>query len=51
MLCFVCIATRGAVGARVHPVAVLNAAFCMVDEDERGHREEAYSRSNRMTAL
>ena len=42
----------------VHPVAVLNAAFCMtcsllmLVEDERGdHMEEAYSRAGLMTAL
>ena len=42
----------------VHPVAVLNAAFCMTHivlilvEDERGyHMEEAYSRSGFITAL
>ena len=42
----------------VHPVAVLNAAFCMtcsllmLVEDERGnHIEEAYSRADLMTAL
>ena len=42
----------------VHPVAVLNAAFCMtcsllmLVEDERGdHIEEAYSRAGFMTAL
>ena len=41
----------------VHPVAVLNAAFCMTCsllmllEDERGDRiEEAYSRAGFMTA-
>ena len=41
----------------VHPVAVLNAAFCMtcsllmIDEDARGdHMEEAYSRAGFMTA-
>ena len=74
---FVCIVTRGAVGAHVwevsmsvssckccmfvscvHPVAVLNAAFCMtcsllmLVEDARGdHMEEAYSRAGLMTAL
>ena len=42
----------------VHPVEVLNAAFCMtcsllmLVEDARGdHMEEAYSRSSLMTAL
>ena len=42
----------------VHPVAVLNAAFCMtcsllmLVEDTRGdHKEEAYSRASLMTAL
>ena len=42
----------------VHPVAVLNAAFCMtcsllmMVEDARGdHREEAYSRAGLMAAL
>ena len=42
----------------VHPVAVLNAAFCMtcsllmLVEDVRGnHMEEAYSRASLMTAL
>ena len=42
----------------VHPVAVLNAAFCMIYsllmlvEDARGdHMEEAYSRDGVMTAL
>ena len=41
----------------VHPVAALNAAFCMtcllmLCEDARGdHMEEAYSRSGLMTAL
>ena len=42
----------------VHPVAVLNVAFCMtcsllmLVEDARGdHMEEAYSRAGRMTAL
>ena len=42
----------------VHPVAVLNAAFCMtcsllmLGEDELGdHTEEAYSRSGLITAL
>ena len=42
----------------VHPVAVLNAAFCMacsllmLDEDTRGdYMEEAYSRADLMTAL
>ena len=42
----------------VHPVAVLNAAFCMtcnllmLVEDARGdHKEEAYSRAGLMTAL
>ena len=41
-----------------HPVAVLNAAFCMtysllmLVEDESGaHMEEAYSRADIMTAL
>ena len=42
----------------VHPVAVLNAAFCMtcsslmLVEDERGdHMEEVYSRAGLMTGL
>ena len=42
----------------VHPVAVLNAAFCMtcsllmLVEDARGnHMEEAYSRAGLMTAF
>ena len=42
----------------VHPVAVLNAAFCMtcsllmLIEDEIGdHTEEAYSRAGLITAL
>ena len=42
----------------VHPVSVLNAAFCMtcsllmLVEDARGdHMEEAYSRTGLMTAL
>ena len=42
----------------VHPVAVLNAAFCMtcsllmLVEDARGdHMEEAYSRAGPITAL
>ena len=42
----------------VHPVAVLNATFCMtcnllmMAEDARGdHMEEAYSRAGIMTAL
>ena len=42
----------------VHPVAVLNAAFCMtcrlllLVEDARGdHMEEAYSRADLITAL
>ena len=42
----------------VHPVAVLNAAFCMtcnllmLVEDERGdHMEEAYSRASFMIAF
>ena len=71
---YVCIVRRGAVGARVwvsvlscrccmfvscvHPVAVLNAAFCMtcslltLVEDARGdHMEEAYSRAGLITAL
>ena len=44
--------------SRVHPVAVLNAAFCttcsflMLVEDERGdHMEKAYSRAGLLTAL
>ena len=44
--------------ACVHPVAVLNAEFCMtcsllmVVEDARGdHMEEAYSRAGLMIAL
>ena len=67
----VCIVRRGAVGARVwdscrccmfvscvHPVAVLNAAFCMtcsllmLVEDAIGdYTEEAYSRAGLITAL
>ena len=43
----------------VHPVAVLNASFCMtcsflmlVEEDARSdHMEEAYSRAGLMTVL
>ena len=42
----------------VHPVAVLNAAFCMtcrllmlVEDARSDHIEEAYSRSGLMTAL
>ena len=40
----------------VHPVAVLNPAFCrsllMLVEDARGnHMEEAYTRAGLMTAL
>ena len=42
----------------VHPVAVLNAAFCMtcsllmlVEEARGDHMEEAYSRAGPMTAL
>ena len=42
----------------VHPVTVLNTAFCMtcsllvLVEDERGdHMEEAYSRAGLLTAL
>ena len=42
----------------VHPVAVLNAAFCMtcsllmLVEDAKGdHTEEAYSRAGLITAL
>ena len=42
----------------VHPVAVLNASFCMtysllmLVEDARGnHMEEAYSRAGLLTAL
>ena len=42
----------------VHPVAILNAAFCMtcsllmLVEDERGdHMEEAYSRASLMMSL
>ena len=44
--------------SRVHPVAVLNATFCMtcsllmLVENARGdHMEEAYSRAGLMTAL
>ena len=44
--------------SHVHPVAVLNVAFCMtcsllmLDEDARGdHMEEAYSRPGLITAL
>ena len=70
----VCIVRRGAVGvwgsvsvsscrccmfvSCVHPVAVLNAAFCMtcsllmLVEDAIGdHTEEAYSRAGLITAL
>ena len=42
----------------VHPVAVINAAFCMtcsllvlVDDARGDHMEEAYSRASLMTAL
>ena len=42
----------------VHPVAVLNAAFCitcslllLVEDARGGHVEEAYSRAGLMTAL
>ena len=42
----------------VHPVAVLNAAFCMtcsllmlVDDARGDHMEEAYSRNGFMTVL
>ena len=42
----------------VHPVAVLNVAFCMtcsllmlVDNARGDHTEEAYSRAGLMTAL
>ena len=44
----------------IHPVAVLNAAFCMtytcsllmlVDDARGDHMEEAYSRTGLMTAL
>ena len=42
----------------VHPVAVINAAFCMtcsmlmLVEDERGdHMEDSYSRAGLLTAL
>ena len=42
----------------VHPVAVLNAAFCMtcnllmlVEDARDGHMEEAYSRAGLMIAL
>ena len=42
----------------VHPVAVVNAAFCMtcsllmlVEDARRDHMEEAYSRAGLMTAL
>ena len=51
MLCFLFVSC-------VHPVAVLNAAFCMtcsllvLVEDARGdHTEEAYYRSGLITAL
>ena len=44
--------------SRMHPVAVLNAAFCMtcsllmLVKDARGdHMEEAYSRASLITAL
>ena len=62
----VCIVRRGAVGARVccifvscvHPVAVLNAAFCMtysllilVEDSIGDHTEEADSRAGLITAL
>ena len=68
----VCIVRHGAVGARVwegrvfchadvvscvHPVAVLNAAFCMtcsllmLVEDTKGdHMEDAYTRAGLITA-
>ena len=70
---YVCIVKRGAVGALVweisscrccmfvfcvHPVAVLNAAYCMtysllmLVEDARGdHIEKAYSRTGLITAV
>ena len=42
----------------VHPVAVLNAEFCMtcsllmlVEDDKGDHMEEAYSRAGLMTSL
>ena len=42
----------------VHPVAVLNAAFCMtcrflmlVEDARGGHMEEAYSKAGLLTAL
>ena len=42
----------------VHPVAVLNAAFCMtcsflmlVDAERGDHREETYSRAGLMISL
>ena len=51
--CICCMFVSG-----VHPVAVLNAEFCMacsflmLVEDARGdHMEEAYSRAGFMTAL
>ena len=51
--CFVCMFV-----SRVHPVAVLNAAFCMlcsllmlVDDAIGDHTEEAYSRGGLITAL
>ena len=67
----VCIVTRGAITSMsvsscrccmfvscVHPVAVLNAAFCMtcsllmlVEGAGGDHMEEAYSRAGHMTAL
>ena len=68
----VCIVRRGAVGVSVsvsscrccmfvscvHPMAALNAAFCMtcsllmLVEDARGdHMEEAYSRAGLITTL
>ena len=52
-LCRCCMFVSG-----VHPVAILNAAFCitcsllMLVEDARGdHMEEAYSRAGLITAL
>ena len=42
----------------MHPVAVLNAAFCMtcsllmlVEDARHGHMEEAYTRAGLLTAL
>ena len=60
MLVFISVVVTvwGSVRMFVHPVAVLNATFCMtcsllmLFKDARGdHMEEAYSRAGLMTAL